>query len=440
MPGFGDGGHDADGAAIQAVKEHTRHRVVLRDRRGGVRSRGGNAQILIAEQRLLIGGGELLKGQRGVRRFRIGRDAVAVDAAHHRGLHSQALHVGDGVLPGVGAQVAADRKPGHRHQLKVVSRLRLRPVSGGGHSPQEHLPDVRRGDSAEHGAVGKILISRGGEGVVQHLGVVHLARPLPDHARALHRLARVQADIARVPSAAAEDIRAEAHQIPAHKVGIHRLVQIPVFRGLSALLAQLGIGIKRRVGLEEIRDLIVIDIPILPPVFRQAGLNIIEHPRLYVQRYAAIEYLAVQLLGVGVPGALGNLLPAVHLLHRQGQQMLVVGVFHQDIVGLIPHVRPVAVRPVRRQIGILVDVHPLRGNTLVPIGLVEGGDQRVHIAELHRRVVFQHLDDGALFQIAVEAGHHSVIGAGVFGLGCAALPAAASGQRGEQQGGQNQAR
>ena len=90
--------------------------------------------------------------------------------------------------------------------------------------------------------------------------------------------------------------------------------------------------------------------------------------------------------------------------------MLVLGVLHDDVVGLIPDVRAVAVGAVGGEVGVLVGVHPLGRDALVGVGGVEGVYELLHVAELDGGVVFEHLDHRALLELAVEAGHDLVVG------------------------------
>ena len=89
--------------------------------------------------------------------------------------------------------------------------------------------------------------------------------------------------------------------------------------------------------------------------------------------------------------------------------MLIVGVLHENVVGLIPHVGAVAIGAVGGKVGILVNVHTLSRDSLVLICFVESIDQLIHIAQLHGGVVFQNLNNSAFLQLSIEAGHDLLI-------------------------------
>ena len=172
------------------------------------------------------------------------------------------------------------------------------------------------------------------------------------------------------------------------------------------ILAQ---GVQGGEGFKKVGRAVLVQIPFRLPVVRQHGFNVEQHAALHVDRYAAVKILAVHLHPVGVPCVLRDQIPAFQAIDRQGQQMLFGGVFHENVVGLIPYVRAVAVRAVGRQIAVLVDVHDLGGNALIAVGLVERIDELLHVAQLDGRVVFQHVDHGALFQLSVKAGGNGLI-------------------------------
>ena len=97
--------------------------------------------------------------------------------------------------------------------------------------------------------------------------------------------------------------------------------------------------------------------------------------------------------------------------------MLVICIFHNDVVCLIPYIGTVAVRAVGCEVGILVDIHALCGNALILIGFIESLDELVNISDLNSGIVFKNLDDCTLFKLTGETGHYLLVKLGDLSIG-----------------------
>src|SRR5699024_9520110 len=123
-----DGGHDVDVAVLEPVEDGGDGRVGFTDGVGGVGAGRGDAEHLVAQNHLLIVGGELHEGQSRGGAFGVGGDAVAVSAAHRLGFEGEVFHVGYGVLPGVGGEVAGVGQAGDGYHFEVGLGLFLGPA------------------------------------------------------------------------------------------------------------------------------------------------------------------------------------------------------------------------------------------------------------------------------------------------------------------------
>ena len=98
-----------------------------------------------------------------------------------------------------------------------------------------------------------------------------------------------------------------------------------------------------------------------------------------------------------------------HIINGQGEYVLVVGIFHYNIVGLIPYIGAVTIRAVGGKVGILIDIHSFCRNALVLVGFVECCDQLFNIAKLNGSIIFQYFNNGTFFKFAGEARHDLVV-------------------------------
>ena len=102
-----------------------------------------------------------------------------------------------------------------------------------------------------------------------------MACPLLDHSCTFVGFTGSKTYIAGIGTVVPEDIAAISEEIAAHG-----FVQITILCFFAALFTQLGICIKRSIGLKKIRGAIAIDIPLCFPVFREHGFDIVEHTGL----------------------------------------------------------------------------------------------------------------------------------------------------------------